>query len=130
MVSETPKQIFEAIRRSSTPLLILPRGAGADGYASAVGFSKLIEGMGKKVEIVTADGATPINLGFLSGIEQIKPKIETSRHLIVELDTSKTSIQEMKQEKETGVSVFLLFRRTVRGAKRILKSHTQLIVMI
>lgn len=102
MVSETPKQIFEAIRRSSSPLLVLPRGAGADGYASAVGFSKLIEGMGKKAEVAAADGAAPVNLGFLPGIEQIKPNIENLRNLVVELDTSKTRVQNMKHEERDG----------------------------
>jgi len=102
MVSETSKQIFEAIHRSSSPLLVLPRGAGADGYASAVGFSKLIEGMGKKPETVAADGATPINLGFLPGIEQIKPAIENLRQLVVKLDTSKTRVQDMKHEDKDG----------------------------
>ncbi len=102
MVSETPKQIFEAIRRSSAPLLILPRGAGADGYASAVGFSKLIEGMGKPVEMVAADGATPINLGFLPGMEKIKPAVDNMRQLVVELDTSKTRVQDMRHEEKDG----------------------------
>ncbi|MFA6132034.1 MAG: hypothetical protein WC702_03155 [Patescibacteria group bacterium] len=102
MVSETPKQIFEAIRRSSAPLLVLPRGAGADGYASAVGFYKLIEGMGKPVEMVAADGVTPINLGFLPGMEKIKPAVENLRQLMIELDTSQTHVQDMRHEEKDG----------------------------
>lgn len=102
MVSETPKQIFEAISRSSSPLLVLPYNTGIDGYASAIGFSKLIENMGKKAEIVTADNSTPTNLNFLPGIEQIKPTIDNMRQLVVELDTSKTRVQDMRHEEKDG----------------------------
>jgi phosphoesterase RecJ-like protein len=102
MVSETPKQIFEAIRRSSAPLLVLPRGAGADGYASAIGFSKLIKDLDKPVEIVAADGTAPVNLAFLPDLEQIKPAVKNLRGLTVELDTSRTPLQDFRHEEKDG----------------------------
>jgi nanoRNase/pAp phosphatase (c-di-AMP/oligoRNAs hydrolase) len=102
MLSETPKQIFEAIRRSSSPLLVLPRGAGADGFASALGLGKIIAGMGKSPEIVTADEVYPANLKFLPGIEKIKPAVENLRRLVVEVDTSKTRVQDLKHEEKDG----------------------------
>lgn len=102
MVSDTPRQIFEVIKRSSTPLLVLPHGAGTDGYASALGLSKVIDGLGKKTEIVSADKIAPTNLGFLSNIDQIKPAIENLRQLTVEIDTSKTRLQNLRHEEKDG----------------------------
>jgi phosphoesterase RecJ-like protein len=102
MVSETSKQIFDTINRSSSPLLVLPRGAGADGFASAVGLSKVIDSLGKKSEIVTADNSTPVNLGFLPNIDRVKPSVENMRRLVVEIDTSKTRVQNLSHEEKDG----------------------------
>jgi len=102
MVSETPQQIFAAIKRSSAPLLVLPQGAGVDGFASALGFSKIIEGLGKKAEIVSAGNTIPTNLEFLNGIEQVKPNIENLRNLMLEINTSKTNLKNFEHEDKNG----------------------------
>ncbi|MFH1253044.1 MAG: hypothetical protein V1664_01800 [Candidatus Uhrbacteria bacterium] len=102
MVSDTPQQIFQTIKRSAAPLLVLPHGAGVDGYASALGLAKIIDDLGKKAEIVTADKTTPINLGFLPNVDRVKPTIENQRQLTVEIDTRKIGFKNLSHEEKDG----------------------------
>jgi len=125
MISETPKQIFEAIRRSSSPLLVLPYGAGVDGYASALGLAKVIEGMGKTAEIVSAENSIPANLGFMPGVENIKPAVKNLRHLMIEIDTSKTHVHNLQHEEKNGrLFISLTPHQGTWEEKDVLISHS------
>ena len=115
MALQQSQQIFEAIKRSNYPLICVPSGAGADSYASAIGMAKVIEklksgggGSDGKPMIVAADGKAPKNIEFLSGHEQIQPKIENLRRFVIELDASKTKVDELTYEmKEDKLFVYL-----------------------
>jgi len=125
MIAETSKQIFETIKRSTSPLLILPHAAGIDGHASALGFSKIMENLGKKPEIVSADGALPVNLNFLNGTEQIKYSLENLRQLSIEIDISKTKHQDIKHsEKDGRLFISLTPQQGTWNEKDIIVSHS------
>jgi nanoRNase/pAp phosphatase (c-di-AMP/oligoRNAs hydrolase) len=102
MVSETPRQIFETIKRSSSPLLVLPYAASTDAHASALGFSKIISQLGKKPEIVSANKTSALNLKFLPGAEQIKSTLENLRQLNIEINTQQTRVQNIRHEEKDG----------------------------
>ena len=92
------QQIFETIKRSNRPLICIPSGAGADQYATAIGLAKVLLKLEKKPTIVAADGRAPKNIEFLSGHEQIQPHIENLRQFVIELDASKTKVDELTYE--------------------------------
>ncbi len=92
------QQILEAIKRSSRPLICVPRSAGADGYASAIGLARVLEKLDKKADIVAADGATPKNLHFLPGHEKVSPALENLRRFVIEIDASRTKVDELTYE--------------------------------
>lgn len=92
------QQILEAIKRSSRPLICVPRSAGADGYASAIGLARVLEKLDKKADIVAADGAAPKSLHFLPGHEKVSPALENLRRFVIEIDASKTKVDELTYE--------------------------------
>ncbi len=97
-----PQQIAETIKRSSNPLLIVPRGSGADGYATALGFASVMKKLGKRADIVAADGPTPASLQFLKNHETIASDLVNLRKLVIELDTSKTKARDVSHEEKDG----------------------------
>ena len=98
MALKESQQIFEALKRSTRPLICVPSGAGADQYATAVGLARVLEKLEKKPTIVAADGKAPKNLDFLSGCEHIQGKLENLRQFVIELDASKTKVDELTYE--------------------------------
>lgn len=102
------QQVLEAIKRSTRPLICIPSGAGADQYATALGMAAVIKKLDKQPSIVAADGKPAKNLQFISGHEQIKGKLENLRKFVIELDASKTKVDEMTYEmKDEKLFVYL-----------------------
>ncbi len=102
------QQILEAFRRSSRPLICIPSGASADQYASAIGLGHVLEKLEKQPTIVAANGNVPKTIQFLSGHERIQPKLENLRQFVIELDASKTKVDELTYEhKDDKLFVYL-----------------------
>lgn len=109
MALKQSQQILEAIKRSNRPLICIPSGAGSDQYASAVGMAKVLKKLDKEVTIVAADGNGPKNIQFVLGSEKIENKLENLRRFVIELDASKTAVQELSYEvKDEKLFVYLL----------------------
>jgi len=98
MALTSSQQIFETIKRSQHPLICLPSGAGADHYATAIGWQQVLKKMGTSCTTVAADGTTPKQLHFLSGHADIKPHLDHLRRFVIELDASKTKVDELTYE--------------------------------
>ncbi len=92
------QQISEALKRSASPVVCVAEGAGADGYAAALGLARALGKLGKKVEIVAADGKTPSVLSFLAGADTVKTTFERLRRFRIELDISKTPVDGLSYE--------------------------------
>ncbi len=108
MALKESQQVLEAFKRSTRPLICVPSGASADHYASALGLARTLEKLEKKPTIVAADGATPKNTQFLSGHERIQHKIENLRQFVIELDATKTKVDELTYElKDEKLFVYL-----------------------
>ncbi|OGL95992.1 hypothetical protein A2348_00665 [Candidatus Uhrbacteria bacterium RIFOXYB12_FULL_58_10] len=98
MALKETQQILETIKRSSRPLICVPRAGGADGYAAAIGLARVLEKLDKNADVVAADGTTPKNLHFLQKHERIQPRLENLRRFVIELDASKTKVDELTYE--------------------------------
>lgn len=108
MALKESQQVLEALKRSTHPLICVPSGAGADHYSSAIGLSRVLEKLEKKPTIVAADGKAPKNIQFLSGHEKIQSKIENLRQFVIELDATKTKVDELTYElKDEKLFVYL-----------------------
>lgn len=92
------QQILETLKRSTRPLICVPSGANADHYATAIGLARVLEKMEKKPTIVAADGTAPKTIHFLSGHEHIRSVIENLRQFVIELDATKTKVDELTYE--------------------------------
>lgn len=102
MALNETQQIVETLKRSRKPLICVPSGAGADGYASAIGISAVLKKLGKTADIVAADGVTPKALHFLAGHADVKPAIEYLRRFVIELDATKAKVKELSYEMKDG----------------------------
>ena len=98
MALKESQQVLEAIKRSSRPLICVPAAGGPDAYATALGLAKVLKKLDKKPLIVAADGKAPKNLEFLQGHEEIQPRLENMRQFVIELDASKTKVDELTYE--------------------------------
>ncbi len=98
MALRESQQVFEAIKRSTHPLICIPSGAGADQYASALGLAKVLDKLEKKSVIAAADGKPSKNLKFISGHEDIVQYLENLQRFVIELDASKTKVDELSYE--------------------------------
>lgn len=108
MALKQSQQILEAIKRSTRPLICVPSGAGSDQYASAVGLVRVLKKLEKNATIVAADGKAPKNIQFISGADKVEDKLENLRRFVIELDASKTPVQELSYEvKDEKLYVYL-----------------------
>lgn len=89
------EQVTQAIREAQNPLVVVPVGAGADGYASALGIAETLAKLDKPVEIVAAEGPTPKQLRFLKNHDRVRPTIEGLEKFIVKLNIANTKVDEL-----------------------------------
>jgi len=94
--------ILEALKRSTRPLLCVPVGGGADAYASALGFARVLKALGKEADIVAADGPAPASLDFLADHARVRGSIDDLRRFTIELDASKTKVKALTYEVKDG----------------------------
>ncbi len=95
MALTEPQQILETIKRAKQSLIVIPLGAGADGYASALGVARAFGKLKKPAEIVAADGPIPKQLRFLPDHDRVKPAIEGLETFTVKLKIDKTQVEEL-----------------------------------
>jgi nanoRNase/pAp phosphatase (c-di-AMP/oligoRNAs hydrolase) len=94
------QQILETIKRSHRPLICVPSGAGADGYASALGLKRVLTKLDKAADIVASDGPVPKTLQFLEGHAAVLPRLENLRQLVIELDASQTDVHDVSHRRQ------------------------------
>lgn len=108
MALRESQQVLEAIKRSNRPLICIPSGASADHYASALGLSHVLKKLEKQPTVVAADGKPAKNIRFISGHDEIQGKLENLRKFVIELDASKTKVDELSYEiKDEKLFVYL-----------------------
>lgn len=95
MALNEKQQIFEAIKRANQPLIVVPTGTGADGYASAIGMGNIMRKLNKPVEIVAAEGSTPKQLRFLIGHDQVRGDLGGVEKLTLKLNVAQTKVDEL-----------------------------------
>ena len=96
------KQSFELIKRSKRPVIVLPHGCGADGYATAVALAGVMKKMNTEVDIVAADGPLPTTLEFLKFKQRVRPNFGQLQKFVITLDVNKTSVEELSYDVENG----------------------------
>jgi nanoRNase/pAp phosphatase (c-di-AMP/oligoRNAs hydrolase) len=102
MALTQPQQFIETIRRSAHPLVVIPRGAGSDGYASALGLSRVIKKLGAQPDVVAADGPAPATLSFLKDHARVQTRLPELRALVIDIDARKTGIGNIAKEEQDG----------------------------
>ncbi len=108
MALKESQQILEAIKRSSRPLICVPENANADHFSTALGLSKVLEKLEKKPAIVSSNSKPSKTISFLNGQERIKNSLENIRHFVIELDATKTKVNELTYEmKDDKLFVYL-----------------------
>ena len=86
------QQFLEAIKRSTSPLLCIPKAGGIDSYATALGLASVLQKLQKSPEIIAVDGPAPKQLHFLKNYENIKQTLHQIRNLLIEVDIQKTAL--------------------------------------
>ncbi|MEK7094897.1 MAG: hypothetical protein AAB886_02210 [Patescibacteria group bacterium] len=102
------QQIFETINRATRPIIVLPHGAGIDGYSSAFALAKVLEKLEKRAEIVAADGPRPHTLRFLKDDMRVRGSFGSLRKFVVNVNTETALLEELSYSAEPNkLSIFL-----------------------
>jgi nanoRNase/pAp phosphatase (c-di-AMP/oligoRNAs hydrolase) len=102
MALHETQQVFETLKRSTSPLICVPKGSTPDHFASAVGLARVLEKLEKKPQIISVDGPAPKNLHFLDSETRIKTQTENLQQFVIELDASKTEVDKLSYELKDG----------------------------
>lgn len=96
------QQILETLKRHNRPLICVPAGVGADGYASALGLARVLRKLEKQPVIVAVDGKISKQLQYLEGHDDIRSNLQNLRRFVIELDATKTEVEELSYEMKDG----------------------------
>ncbi|EKD33145.1 MAG: hypothetical protein ACD_76C00085G0008 [uncultured bacterium] len=101
MDANISKQIFSTICRAKRPLILVPPGANIDGLATSIGLKSVLKSIGIESDIVS-QANIPKGMKFISGHEEILNNFPNMRKMIVELDITKTKLDELSYNIENG----------------------------
>ncbi len=101
---------MKTIERAKAPLIVIPKGGGADSFASALGMARFLRKLEKPVHIVTADTESMKHLQFLDeeAARNIAPALHNIRSYVIQLDVTKTAPDELSYDIVDGkLHIFL-----------------------
>ncbi len=96
------QQVLEQLRKAERPLIAFRRDWNPDSAAAASGLASVLEGMGKKCEIVCDGFALPEHLAFLPQLKRIRSEMASLRTFVISIDTQKSRIGELSYEAKGG----------------------------
>ncbi len=101
------QQIIEALGKAKKILVVLPKVSHADSVAAGLALTLFLKKTDKDVVLVSSS-PLPENLKFLPGSAQIQSSVENGQSLVVVLDTSQKSLDELSyQARDNKVEIFL-----------------------
>jgi nanoRNase/pAp phosphatase (c-di-AMP/oligoRNAs hydrolase) len=108
MALNQTQQVYEAIERAKSPLVISRRNWDPDAITAGLGVLKLIERLEKKPHFVCEDFEPQKNLNFLPHIEHVRPKMDNLNKLVIKVDTSKIKLQDLSYDlKNNFLEIYL-----------------------
>jgi phosphoesterase RecJ-like protein len=102
------QQVLEQLRKAERPLIAFRKDWNPDSAAAASALAAILEGMGKKCEVVCDGFAPPEQLAFLPELKRIRPEMAGLRTFVISVDTQKSRIGELSYESKDGfLKIFL-----------------------
>ncbi|MFA6603930.1 MAG: DHH family phosphoesterase [Patescibacteria group bacterium] len=92
------KQFVETLKRAEHALITFRRDWSVDALASALAIQRYLASKGKRAEIVADDFTPAKSAKFLPGANEVKPSFERLQKFIINLDVSKTKIEELSYD--------------------------------
>ena len=96
------QQVLEQLRKAERPLIAFRKDWNPDSAAAASALAAVLEGMGKKCEIVCDGFAPPAHLAFLPQLKRVRPEMAGLRTFVISVDTQKSRIGELSYEAKEG----------------------------
>lgn len=101
-------QIQQLIEDSRHVLVVFDNSENIDAIASSLALSYFLEKKNKAVDIACSDFIAPKNVGFLTGIKNIKTELTHLQKLIVKVDISNAKIENLSYDiKDNWLSIYL-----------------------
>lgn len=95
-------QIKKTWERANNILVTFRHDPTHDGAASALALGRLLEKLGKHVEVVAPGWNPPAELRFLPYIDKVRPTIQHVRNFVIELPVETTPIKELSYQIKEG----------------------------
>ncbi len=104
----TFEQLKKLLENSKSVLIVFATINSEDCATGSLALKKYIKKMGKFSEIVATDFKILKQLGFLEGVEKIKPAITNLQKMIIKVDISRTKLETISYDvKDNTLSIFL-----------------------
>jgi len=111
MALSLQEQCVGALKRAKHPVIVLPRGAGADGFSGAFALASVLKSLKKQVDIVCLD-PVPETLKFLKYKERVHATFSNLRKFVIDIDLKNAPLEELSYYVEDGkLSIFMTPRK-------------------
>ncbi len=102
------QQIKQEIENCRHVLIVFNNHENTDATASALALFSLLEKNNKSVDIACPNFTSSKNLGFLTGLKNIKSELEHLQKLIIKVDVSHAKIESLSYDiKDNWLSIYL-----------------------
>lgn len=94
MALSVSQQIIETIERSKQILVTFRQNWSVDAVAAAIALSAVLDRMEKAHTIAVSGFQMPAHLKFLSGVEKVRPSLDSMRKFLIKLALRNTEVEE------------------------------------
>ena len=102
----TVQQINSAVTEAKQILVVFKDSPARDGAAAACALADVLEGLGKRVEVVASNWRQGGELKFLPAAGKINPQLSQSKKLIINVDLSEAEFGGLSYELQ-GSQLFI-----------------------
>lgn len=104
-----PQQFEELLKHPENILIILKKNAPLSDVAAGLAIKKILENSKKTAEIATEDFRPSSKMKFLAGISDIKDNLSHLRKFVIQVDTSRTKVEELSYDQNGDyLDIFLM----------------------
>lgn len=105
-------QAITLLKKSASPVIIIPKNPTTDALAAAVALLVILEKTGKNVRIVSPEFSLPPGHGFLPKSDAVQHDLSSLQNFIITVDVRKTPLESLSYDVRDGqLHIYLSPRR-------------------
>lgn len=111
MKSDSKQRVYDLIKKSESPLILIPEKAEGAAIASALALFLTLKKINKNPQIVCSEGI-PEKFSYLPGVESIASSISAERLHKISINVGQDNVNELTYEKSDKTLTIFLSSKT------------------